>query len=85
MKRSLQHRMNRLFRRRGGLPRSARLPRAAHDAQYRRGAFGRPRLSPQNARRRRQQWLWRAALAALAAGVIWFAWQSWIGLRVFDY
>jgi len=76
--------MNRLFRRRGGLPRTARLQRTSHDQQSRHNAFGRPRFGPQDTKLRWQKWLWRTAMATLVAGMFWFVWQSWIGLRVFD-
>ena len=83
MKRTLQHRMNRLFRRRGGLPHTARLPRTSDDGQSARGAFGRPRLGQRELFDRSRSWLWRAALAILVVGAIWVAWQSWIGLGIF--
>jgi hypothetical protein len=83
MKRTLQHRLNRLFRRRGGLPHSARVPGASFDRQYQQGSFGRPRTGPYEVNLRWRQWLWRAAMATLAVGALWMAWQSWIGLGLF--
>jgi len=83
MKRTFQHRWNRLFRRRGGLPHAARVPGANYDRQYRHGSFGRPRFGRYEVTFRWQGWLRRAALAAAAVGALWVAWQSWIGLGIF--
>ena len=82
-KRTLRHRLNRLFRRRGALPRTARLPRPNYDPHYRRGAFGRTKFGRFEMNFSTKRWLGRVALAALVMGAIWVVWQSWIGLRVF--
>jgi hypothetical protein len=84
MKRTWQHRWNRLFRRRGGLPRAAAVPRLSHDPQYRRGAFTRPKFSRYEITFPWQNWLRRAAVAALAVLALWIIWQSWLGLRLFN-
>jgi len=84
MKRTWQHRWTRLFRRRGGLPRTAAVPRMSYDAQFRRGAFSRPKFGRYDITFPWQNLLQRVALVALALLAIWIIWQSWLGLRVFN-
>jgi ferric-dicitrate binding protein FerR (iron transport regulator) len=83
MKRSLHHRWHRLFRRRGGLPRTARVARTSYDGSAARGAFGRPHMGARELSDRRRSWVRRLALAAGAVAVVWVLWQSWIGLGIF--
>jgi len=82
MKRTLQHRWNRLFRRRGGLPMAARVPGANYDRQYQGGSFGRPRAGRHEVSAHWQRWLWRAVKVAAGVGALWVLWQSWIGLGI---
>ena len=85
MKSTWQHRWNRLFRRRGGLPRSARLPRRSYSPFTRSGgAFARPRTGRYESAFNGQSWLGRAALAVAALAALWVLWQSWLGLGVFN-
>jgi hypothetical protein len=84
MKPTWQHRWNRLFRRRGGLPRKAPVRRSSYEPQYRRGAFSRPRFGRYDFTFPWQNWLRRFVLFALAIFALWVLWQSWLGLGVFN-
>lgn len=86
MQSTWRHRWNRLFRRRGALPRSARLPRRTYSPIPRTGgAFARPRLGRFGINFHGKRWGRRVALGVLAAGAIWVLWQSWVGLGVFNH
>ena len=85
MKSTWQHRWNRLVRRRGGLPKSARLPRTKHGPAPRRRAFARARFGRYEINLPWRRLLWRVALGVLAVGAVWVGWQSWVGLGVFNH
>ncbi|HVU37031.1 MAG TPA: hypothetical protein VHC95_01745 [Opitutales bacterium] len=84
MRRTWKHNLNRWFRRRGSLPRSARVPRATYSPMPRQGAFTRSRFGRHEVTLNWQRWLWRAGFAGLAAAALWMAWQSWLGLGIFS-
>jgi hypothetical protein len=83
MKRTWKHNLNRWFRRRGGLPASARVPRTSHPA-WRSGAFARSRFGRQETKHNLQRWLRLAAMGGLVVLALWACWQSWLGLGVFN-
>jgi hypothetical protein len=56
----------------------------SYDAQFRRGAFSRPKFGRYDITFPWQNLLQRVALVALALLAIWIIWQSWLGLRVFN-
>lgn len=85
MKRTWKHNLNRWFRRRGGLPSSARVPRAsASQPAWRSGAFARSRFGRQDNKVSVQRWVRVAALGTAVVVALWACWQSWLGLGIFN-
>ena len=85
MKSTWKHRWKRLVHRRGVLPRTVRLQRLTHAPLPRRRAFARPRFGRFDLNFRWRRLLGRVGLGMFAVFALWFLWQSWLGLGVFNH
>jgi hypothetical protein len=81
----MQRWWNRLAHRLGAARRGAEIGRRDFSPHYRHSSFGKPRFGRFETRFHPRQWLRRALLALAILGLGWVLWQSWLGIRMFDY